>query len=1052
MNGNISKVGITADLEAMKRIGIGGAQIFNVDVGIPDGKTPMMSPQWKDDVQFAIHEAHRLGMDLCLHNGAGWSSSGGPWIKPEQGMQFLTWSETPFQGPGQVVIQLPQPASKEGFYRDIAIYAVRKPAAETAGGPGARIDGIRAKAAFERGDRITPSDTASPSDTVTRLSDVVLISQGQTSDGTVKWNAPEGDWILVRMGYTPTGETNHPAPVSGRGLEVDKLSRAALDTHWAGMMGPIVKSAGKLAGTTLNNCLIDSYEVGTQNWSPNFRNEFKKRRGYDPLPYLPIVSGRIIESTEVSERFLWDLRRTICDLFADNYYGYLADICHKNGLLFSTEPYGNGEFDNLQIGGLADIPMGEFWVGNGAIETTKLASSAGHIYGKQIIGAESFTADTPHARWTIDPYAMKALGDRVFSLGVNRYIFHRYAHQPWLDLKPGMTMGPWGTNLERTITWWEQGSAWMQYIARCQYLLQSGNFTADIACFTGDEGPNDLPLMKGTTIPEGYDYDGVDRVTLQKFTVKDHWLVLPSGMRYRLLMLPESRWMTVESIRKIKELVAAGAVVYGVKPSKSPSLQGYPASDGIVHRDADAIWGDATPIDGAHRYELGKVYWGKPLGVVLSSVVSRPDCVMAQGLPKSMVWLHRRLEDQNTDIYFISNQRYEPETFEVDFRVTGRQPELWNPQTGTTSPAPVYSEQNGATRVTLQLSSAESVFVVFRSKAPSAHLQEVHFSNGKPGVPDKPEIVIESARYEALDGFGGADVAAKVTELVKRGATEVEATNENFGDPTSLHAKRLHVVYMLGKERLDRSVGENETLFLTNTGNDVARPEYELIQSGSGLALRSWSGGKFTARDNSGKQVSVAAKAPETLAITGPWKLSFPPKSGAPTSALFPRLISWTDADDSGIKYFSGSATYEKEIEVPARLSGKGRSLFLDLGAVKNFAEVTLNGHALGILWKPPFLLDVSAWLKPGKNRLQVRVTNLWPNRIIGDEHYPPDEEWNGEVIKSWPDWLAQGKPRPASPRITFTTWRVFNRDSPLYPSGLIGPVSIISVGSIPIK
>ncbi len=1049
MNGNISKAGITADLEAMKRVGIGGAQIFNVDVGFPDGKAPMMSKEWSEDIQFAIKEAHRLGMDLCIHNGGGWSSSGGPWIKPDQGMQFLTWSETQFKGPGRLADKLPQPAMKEGFYRDIAVYAIRRPADET-NGPGFRLDNIRTKAAFDRGDRINPSDTPAPPNSTIEIADVHILTKSLAADGSLTWDAPEGNWIIMRMGYTPTGETNHPAPITGRGLECDKLSRAALDTHWAGMMGPIVKDAGKLAGTALNDCLIDSYEVGTQNWSPQFREEFEKRRGYDPLPYLPVVSGRVIESTEVSERFLWDLRKTICDLFSDNYYGYLADVCHKNGLIFSTEPYGNGEFNNLQIGGDADIPMGEFWVGNGAIETTKLASSAGHIYGHPIIGAESFTADTPHARWTMDPYGMKALGDRVFTLGVNRFIFHRYAHQPWMNLYPGMTMGPWGTNLERTITWWEQGAAWMHYLARCQYLLQSGKFVADIAYFIGDDAPNDVPMLKGNLIPEGYDYDGVDSTTLQKLTVKDGRLELPSGTSYRVLVLPESRWMTPESATKIREIVQAGATIYGGRFGKSPSLTGYPQCDTTVAAIGDELWvrGDnggaaASP----HTFGKGHVYSGKTFAQVLPEIVGLPDCDLAEGRPKSMVWIHRHTDD--SEIYFVSNQRYQPETFTVAFRETGKAPELWNPQTGATSPAPVWHEANGQTFVTLRMTAADSVFVVFRAPARSAHLVNVTFNNGVVKPNTVPTISIESARYEAVDGAGGVDVTSKVADMVRAGATSVEATNENFGDPTSLHVKRLRVVYLLDGKRTDKSVGENEELTFLADGSDIAPPEYQFESASGALELLPWSAGEFNIEPADGKTRTIHASAAKRSSVNGPWKVTFPPKLGAPASATFDKLISWPDSTDIGIKYFSGSATYETSLEAPGSLFGAGNAIFLDLGTVKNIAEVWVNGTSLGTLWKPPFRLDVSNRIHPGRNTLRVRVTNLWPNRIIGDEQLPSDVEWNGDVIKAWPQWLIDGKPRPPSQRITFTTWKVFSKDSPLYPAGLIGPVELISVEKI---
>jgi len=1044
MNGNITKEGITADLEAMKRIGIGGAQIFNVDGGLPDGKTPMMSPQWQDAMQHAFKEAHRLGIELCVHNGGGWSSSGGPWIKPEQGMQFLTWSQTEARGPGRFDGVLPQPGTRENFYRDIAVFAVRKPEA----GASYRIGGIQAKAAFERGDHLAPAAGAAPDGAATPHSEIVVLTGKLSPEGRLTWDIPAGDWTLLRFGYTPTGEINHPAPLSGRGLENDKLSRAALDTHWAGMMGPLVAGAGPLAGKSLNNSLIDSYEVGSQNWSPAFREEFQKRRGYDPLPYLPVVTGRVVDSLETSERFLWDLRRTICDLFADNYFGYFAEICHKNGLLFSTEPYGNGEFDNLQVGGLADIPMGEFWIGNGAIETTKLAAAAGHTNGHTIIGAESFTADTPHARWTMDPYSMKALGDRAFSLGINRYIFHRYAHQPWLDLKPGMTMGPWGTNFERTITWWDQGAAWMRYIARCQSLLQSGHFVADVLYFTGDDGPNDLPYLRGNLIPETYDYDGCDATVLHKATVKDGWIVLPTGMRYRVLVLPESAWMTPATARKIQELVQAGATIYGPKPSRSPSLTNYPACDTEVRNIADAVWGKAD-TEGASvvHYGKGTVYRGISPTLNLTAMGISPDCEAIGAKPRSFVWIHRATSE--ADLYFIANQRYSAQTYHVAFRITGKAPELWHPDTGRIEPAPVWQEKNGTTEVTLNLTSAESVFVVFRHPATAEHLVALTSAASGGTGPQEPKIEIEKASYEAVDGSGATDVTAKVQRLVSEGNTEIESSNTNFGDPTPLHVKRLRVVYRLDGKPMEAIVGENEALALVNPTDEVTPPPYEILSGRSGGELLAGTPGEYVLTFASGKTLKVTSVGAKSFAIPGSWTLKFPPNLGAPPQVTLDHLISWTEHTDPGVKYFSGSAEYEIAFDAPRHLFAKDRVLSLDLGVVKNFAEVTINGSRRDVLWKPPFRLDVTGLVHPGKNSLKIRITNLWPNRLIGDEQYPPEVEWNGEAIKAWPRWLVEGKPRPKSPRIAWTTWHVFQKDSPLYPAGLIGPVTLISTPRI---
>ncbi|RYG17475.1 hypothetical protein EON82_23820, partial [bacterium] len=365
MNGNVTKEGITADLEAMKQVGIGGAQMFTVDQGIPAGPAGYMGPKWRELTTHAIKEAGRLGIELCLHNCAGWSSSGGPWIKPEDAMQVLAWSEAKIQGPQRFSDLLPQPKApqvyaKVDYTRDIAVYAFRTPEKDTP-----RPTDFLARTGVVRGDGLKPdfSGAASP------IGDTIDLTDKLDKDGRLTWDAPAGNWTILRMGHVPTGKNNHPAPPEGDGLEVDKLSKEALDKHWNGMMAKVIADAGPLAGKVLNNGLIDSYEVGGQNWTPKFRQEFQRLRGYDPMPYLPVVAGFTVGSKETSERFLWDFRRTIADLFAANYFGHFGELCHRAGLQFSVEPYGNGGFDNLQSGSTADIPMGEFWVNGMAMET-----------------------------------------------------------------------------------------------------------------------------------------------------------------------------------------------------------------------------------------------------------------------------------------------------------------------------------------------------------------------------------------------------------------------------------------------------------------------------------------------------------------------------------------------------------------------------------------------------------------------------------------------------------------------------------------------------------
>jgi hypothetical protein len=1013
MNGNITEAGITADLEAMAKAGIGGAQIFNVDQGIPAGKVAYMTPEWRKAMVHAAKEAKRLGIELCLHNCAGWSSSGGPWIDAAHSMQILTWSETTVAGGTRFSGKLPEPSKKANYYQDIAVLAVKKPTNDTF-----RIPDIKDKALFDRGGGGIGKG-AVPDDAATPTSNVVVLACGP--DGSLSWDAPAGgEWTLLRMGHTSTGKDNHPAPRAGRGLECDKLSREAMDLHWEKGVAPILKEMGpELVGKSLNNSLIDSYEVGTQNWTPKFRAEFQKRRGYDPVPYLAVVTGRVIGSGEVSERFLWDLRRTSCDLYAENYAGRFKELCHQNGLLFSVEPYGNGSFDELQIGAMADIPMGEFWVNGAAAETIKIAASSAHITGRSIVGAESFTASEMDGRWLVEPYGIKALGDRMYTQGLNRCIFHRYAHQPWTNLTPGMTMGPWGMHLERTITWWNQSSAWLTYLARCQSMLQSGRFVADVLTFTGDDTPSGLLRPK---LPPGFDFDGCDLATLKTAKVENGQIVLASGARYRVLMLPQTAWMTPETLTKLVELSRAGATIIGQKPEKSPSLTNYPACDDAVKKLAAQLKLTAPES--------------------LASVLGATDITVPKGMP--LLWIHRRTAE-GADLYFISNQRYANISTTLDFKVAGKQPELWHPETGVTEIAPFWKGTNGRTSVDLRLGPAESVFVVFRKAAPNQHLVSVTRTGGADSA-KQPVIKIESAHYEAVDGAGGADVTAIVREMLDRGEYNIPATNDIFGDPINLHVKQLRVVYTLDGKRIERIAKENQTVDLLGIKADNELPEFELRNG----ALLAYNAGTYTLTNTQGKSENRTVAAPAVQPFTEPWTLAFPPKSGAPSSVTLPKLVSWTAHENPGVKYFSGSATYTTTFTTTPE---KNHALILDLGNVKNFAEVQVNGKSLPTLWKAPWRLDVSSLVKPGMNTLSVRVTNLWVNRLIGDEQLPAEVEWSGRTgpIKNWPQWLVDGKERPATERVGFTTWRFWTKeDSPL-ESGLLGPVRLLQVPIVPL-
>ncbi len=1133
MNGNITQVGITADLEAMKQIGLGGATIVNVDCGIPRGSVNFMSPEWRNDFKFAVQEADRLGLKLCVENCAGWSSSGGPWNTVTNAMQRLTASETRVHGAKVFDAVLPQPATTLGFYRDIAVLAFKLPPVKTdaavnsaTSAPKLEIQravyGVKGGGSADVKDKLTAlvkrgqtSITASSSElggdpawgqfkqlrlefTLNGKPDVLTVDENETLifpvnaakltaarlvqktsvnrtfvkpppatetggeaishssvldltaklavDGRLHWDVPAGDWIILRVGYTPIGIENHPAPDEGRGLECDKLSKTSLDAHWDGFMSKVLADIGPLAGHALDTALIDSYEVGGQDWTPNFRAEFQKRRGYDPLKFLPTFTRQIVDSPAVTERFLWDMRRTVADLFADNYFGHFAELCRQHGLLNAVEPY-TGPFESLQSGAPADVVMGEFWSGSQGHPSVKMAASIAHIYGKGIVGAESFTAapGKQTGRWLEDPYSLKTLGDLMFCQGLNRYIFHRYAMQPWTNRSPGMTMGQWGFHFDRTETWWAQGKPWIDYISRCEYLLQQGRAVADAAYFTGESAPVEMRIGN-PTLPAGYDYDAINAdVLLHGATVKNGRLTLASGANYAVLILPaEDVNMTPQLLQCLRKLVRAGATVVGARPQYSPSLADFPECDTQIKKLADELWGKC---DGKNVLEnsvgKGRIVWGQSLSNTFSTLALKPDFEShGTGTDTHLAYVHRIAAD--ADIYFVSNQRHQFDSAECTFRVSGKIPELWHPDTGTMEAAPIWNTHDGRTTVTLNFEPAGSVFVIFRqANQATDHIVAASgiFTNKSPAPPN---LIISKAVYTATDGTGEMDVTKKISELIREGLPVV-ANNDLLGhDPAVDHEKELRVDYALDGKPSKATVRENEMLPLPVTPRIGQSPPWETSVGADGSPLvKAWSNGQIELHMASGNVLHQdATKVPVPEEISGEWQLSFPPNWGAPASVTLASLISWPQHTNDGVRYFSGTATYEKELQISADRLATGCELWLDLGAVKNFAEVSLNGHDLGVLWKPPFRVNVTTVAQAGSNKLVVKVTNLWPNRLIGDEQLPPDREWNGQELKAWPQWLLDGKPSPTG-RLTFTTWHHWMKDSPLLESGLLGPVTL---------
>jgi hypothetical protein len=943
--GMMTREGMTADLEAMKRVGIGGAIILEADLGLPDGPVRFLSREWLELMRHALHEADRLGVEIALATGPGWCGTGGPWVTPEHSMQHLVASQTDLVGPLRISILLPQPAPRtpyfgiksldaktkaqwEGYYRDVAVLAFPSPQGTN------RLADVDEKALFFREPYSSIPDVKPflPAPTEARplpagqcvpSGQVLDLSAKVSRDGRLKWDAPAGRWTVLRLGRTTTGQTGRPAPKLGLGLECDKLDAAALDEHFHAFCGKLISLAGPAThpGAGLTTLHFDSWEMSSQNWTANFPREFKQRRGYELWDYLPAYSGFVMDSAEISERFLWDVRQTASDLVVENHARHLRELAHRHGLKLAIEPYALNPAGDLALGAEADVPMGEFWADGDQYNTAFScleASSIGHTHGKPVVAAEAFTSGSKEV-FTRHPGNLKNQADWALALGINRLVIHRYQHQPWTNRVPGMTMSEFGIQYERTETWWEMSGPWHTYLARCQHLLRQGLPVADILYLTPEGAPHVfLPpasALAGTTnMPDrkGYTFDGIDARTLvERVRVKGGRLVLPDGMSYRLLVLPETRAMTPALLAKVEELATAGATILGSLPVRSPSLAGYPQCDAEVKRLADALRKHVSPVDYTNGLYAPPYCDYETVACKLAALHVPPDFEGG-----NFRFNHRHLSD--SDLFFVSNPSNATEEVTCLFRVFRRQPELWDPLTGQRRGLADFAfTPDGRTRVPLRLEAGQSLFLVFRQPVAAA--------------PSGPRPA-------------------------------------NFAD------------------------------------------------------------------------LQPAGEA------TGPWEILFQAQRGAPARITLGSLISWTDHTDPGVKYFSGEAVYHKTLAVPGDLAG-AKPLYLDLGRVEVMAEVTLNGRRFDPLWCAPYRQDISSAVRAGENRLEVRVVNLWPNRMIGDEQLPPDtirrRKGNTGNAYEWPDWLLAGKSSPVG-RITWAANHWFTNGSPLLPSGLLGPVRFL--------
>jgi hypothetical protein len=1074
MNGNITKEGIKLDLEWMHRAGLAGFQNFDAALQTPqvvDKRLAYMTPEWKDAFVYATKLADQLGMEEAIAGSPGWSESGGPWVPASHGMKKYVWSETVVQGGQPFNGKLPHPPSNTGafqnmsiheqfggeaqnppqFYADALVIAYRRPASDVpidaqhakitsngdsfdasmlsdgdlekttqvpipaegsvswiqyefaspqtiraityvtkdprmiesliahVGAPektleasddgqtwrqvaslsggdapehtisfepvtakffrvtfkrtppppvpdwaagidpaslgiklppaptsykvaeivlhaGPRVNRFEEKAAFvpERDlyGFATPSfDNAD----VIKKSDVLDLTSKMQPDGSLDWTPPAGEWVVLRIGYSLLGITNHPATAEATGLEVDKLDHRYVKDYFDKYLDSYRKTVGPdmMGKRGIRYVINDSWEAGSQNWTDNMVAQFKKLRGYDPTPWLPVLTGKVVESSEASDRFLWDFRKTIADLIANEHYGQLEETLHERGMGHYGESHEEGRAfvaDGMEVKKFNEVPMSAMWTETPGVHHEQYgynaddreSASVAHIYGQNLAAAESLTAAA--APWAWSPATLKPTADQEFLNGINRFVIHESAHQPLTDpyKEPGLTLGPFGQWFNRNETWAEQAGPWINYLARTSYLLQQGHFGADVVYLYGeDSNLTAIFAHKSPDIPEGYGFDYINADGLiHQLSVSNGRITTKSGMQYKVLGLdPYSKHMSLPVLRAIYKLAQSGAVIVGPKPADDPSLADDTTEFSKLNNE---LFGDGS---GVHKVGNGTVYAGRSLADAFNAMHVGPDFDYIK--PESdthLEFVHRKLSDG--DIYFVDNRSNREVALDAKFRVTGKAPELWRAETGSSAPAS-FTIADGRTTVPLQLEPWGTVFVVFRK--PTTEKQRT--------VP-------------------------KMTET-------------------------------------------------------------------------------------------------KLAAVEGPWQVSFQADRGAPPSITMDTLTAWNDSSDPGVKYFSGVGTYTKTIQAPADWFKKGGHLWLDLGDVKNLAEVTVNGKTLGEVWHAPYRIDATPALEPGANEVTIKVVNAWVNRLIGDQ-------------------------QPGATPVAWADVKPYKANSPLLPSGLLGPVAVV--------
>lgn len=1090
ISGNITEEGLTKDLESMHEQGI--SQVTILDIGgfvsttLPVPNIKFDTPEWYSMYQHALKEAKRLGMMIGAHNCAGWSTSGGPWVTPENSMKEFVWSRSEVRGGRKVSIQLPLPPMAENYYEDAAVVAFPNThpqngyarsnalvmqeglllgrtlsdgnpmtkvgfaeessitvafdapyetdevlilphsvfswskmntlsltvelSASTDGETFVEVETLeivganvphrikipKTKSRFFKltalknkdkcylaefellsGDDAstyltgvhgllqksvavkTSNDTLyAPSEPVGQsaisANKVIDLTSSMSGDGTLDWDVPDGNWSIVRFGYTTTGMKNKPATPEGTGLEVDKMDARAASVHFDSFAGKLLEKAGPMAGDVFKFIMIDSWECHYQNWTHAFPEEFEARRGYDILNWIPALCGEVVESPKLTDAFLHDFRETIADLIDQNYYKAMRDLCHENDIELHAEViYGGGKYpplDILKSNGRMDLPMLEFWATHdketrlqiykpGKKPPESLATYSALASNKSVIGSEAYTS---RAYYSESPASLKRFGDEAFSAGINQMILHSYVHQP-IEEKPGVTLEQFGAHFNRNNPYWNHASDWMTYQARAQYLLQKGLPVVDCIFFVGDQYPQPRSYSFPRELPFGYRANPCNFDMLKnKSSIVDGKLSFGGLQQFALLALPERESMEVETLEVLRSLVKNGLVLYGPPPSRMLGMVEITEEKAAFDQLVLELWGkDSERETGDRKVGNGRVLWGREIGDVLKDLNVSPDLAATTASSTDIMYIHKRTADE--DIYFVFNQTEDVVTTELQFRVTGKQPEIWQAQSGDVKEQPIYTVEGNQTRIPVTFKPSESFFFVFRNAAEKPHVTKVMKGNQFLfPVSDTAEESVPSATYAKGD-----------------------------------------------------------------------------------IAFTSKTGGTYAFELSDGSKIGKHLEKPAVIDLgAGPTKLSFDPIYNASIEPIsLSPLKSITELDDPAITYFAGTLNYTLRFTLTEDQLRQAESASIDFGTFDATAAVTLNGQPIGKIWTHGTEIPVRALLQQD-NVLEVSLATTCRNRLIGDLR----EFGKIETVFT------------TAPTVRFN---MLNGKSPLKPTGLMGPVTL---------